>query len=69
MTNKETVRLYLNEELKDSIRSSFNLTQMSKDSGIELDDLTLALKLLVMDRIISVFEQENPDEVFIELQL
>jgi len=42
---------------------------MSKDSGIELDDLTLALKLLVMDRIISVFEQENPDEVFIELQL
>ncbi|KLT63955.1 hypothetical protein [Pedobacter sp. BMA] len=69
MTNREVVRLYLTEELKDSTRGMFSLAQTSSAVGMEPGDLTAALKELVLDKVITIFEQENPDDVFIELQL
>ncbi|RYD75347.1 MAG: hypothetical protein EOP55_13625 [Sphingobacteriales bacterium] len=69
MNDTERVRLYLTEELKDSTRALFSLNQISKDCGLAPDDLTLVLKQLVSNKVITVFEQESPDGVFIELQL
>lgn len=69
MTDKETIRLYLTEELKDSTRGVFSLAQTSKDVGLGFDALMPALGMLVADKIISLFELQNPDDVFIELLL
>ena len=69
MNDTERVRLYLTEELKDSTRALFSLNQISKDCGLAPDDLTLVLKQLVSNKVITVFVQESPDGVFIELQL
>jgi len=69
MSNKEVVRKYLTEELKDSTRGMFSLAQASKDVGMELDDLKLALKQLVLEKVLSIFEQESSDDIFIELQI
>ncbi|KQS36160.1 hypothetical protein [Pedobacter sp. Leaf194] len=69
MNDTERVRLYLTEELKDSTRALFSLNQISKDCGLAPDDLTLVLKQLVSNKVITVFEPESPDGVFIELQL
>lgn len=69
MSNKEVVRKYLTEELKDSTRGMFSLAQTSKDIGMELDDLKLALKELVLEKVLSIFEQESSEDIFIELQI
>ena len=69
MNDTERVRLYLTEELKDSTRALFSLNQILNDCGLAPDDLTLVLKQLVSNKVITVFEQESPDGVFIELQL
>lgn len=67
MTNEETVRIYLTEQLKDSTRGEFNLQKFSKDLGITLDDLMIAIKQLVLEKIISIFQLQKADEVVIEL--
>lgn len=67
MTNEETVRIYLKEQLKDSTRGEFNLQKFSKDLGITLDDLMIAIKQLVLEKIISIFQLQKADEVVIEL--
>ena len=69
MTNREAVRLYLTEELKDSTRGMFSLAQTSSAVGIEPEDLKTTLKQLVLDKVVTIFEQDNADNVFIELQL
>lgn len=69
MSNKKVVRLYLTEELRDSTRRVFSLAQTSKDLRLAPDDLKLALKQLVMEKVLSIFEQQNSDELFIELQI
>jgi len=69
MSNKEFVRLYLTEELRDSTRGVFSLAQTSKDLGMEPDDLKLALKQLVLEKVLSIFEQQSNDELFIEFQI
>ena len=69
MTNREVVRLYLTEELKDSTRGMFSLAQTSSAVGIEPEDLKTTLKQLVLDKVVTIFEQDNADNVFIELQL
>lgn len=69
MTNTEAVRLYLTEELKDSTRGMFSLAQTSSAVGIEPEDLKTTLKQLVLDKVVTIFEQDNADNVFIELQL
>jgi hypothetical protein len=50
MSNKEVVRLYLTEELKDTTRGTFSLAQISEDIGIGPDDLIIALKQLVLEK-------------------
>jgi len=69
MSNREVVRLYLTEELKGSTSGVFSLAQISKDVGMASDDLILALKQLVSEKVLSVFEQHSNDELSIELEI